>query len=469
MKKIKPNITEVVLRDGQQSLIATRMKTKDMIPALSKMDKVGFSSVEVWGGATYDVCLRFLNEDPWDRLKVFKKYFKNTQLQMLLRGKNLVGYKKYHDSVIELFISNSIKKGINIFRIFDSLNDINNLKSSIEYVNNGGQNSQGTICYTTSPVHNEKYWIKLAKNIEDLGATSLAIKDMAGLLRPQVCFNLVKKLKANLNIPIHIHTHSTTGLADATNFKAYEAGVDNIDTSISSFSNLYAHTATESLISMLYDNENNPYDMKLLTQISEHFHNIRPDYETYEGSMKGVDINMLINQVPGGMLSILEKQLLDLDRSDKLRDLIQEIPRIREDVGYVPLVTPSSQIVGAQALMNVLDEKRYKTLTKEFVDLVNGEYGKVPGKISTKLLKRVEKSKQSEMTSDDLKDTKFYKNKFKNFCNENYLKDLHNSNSHLLNYILFTKESENFYLSNMKNNMNDIIGLQEGFGLYINE
>ena len=469
MKNKKPSITEVVLRDGQQSLIATRMKTRDMLPILSKMDKVGFSSVEVWGGATYDVCLRFLNEDPWERLKVFKKYFKNTQLQMLLRGKNLVGYKQHHDSVIKLFISNSIKKGINIFRIFDSLNDINNLKSSIEYVNKGGQNSQGTICYTTSPVHNEKYWLKLAKNIEDLGATSLAIKDMAGLLRPQVCFSLVKKLKANLNIPIHIHTHSTTGLADATNFKAYEAGVDNIDTSISSFSNLYAHTATESLISMLYENENNPYDMKLLTQISEHFHQIRPDYEIYEGSMKGVDINMLINQVPGGMLSILEKQLLDLDRSDKLKELIQEIPRIREDVGYVPLVTPSSQIVGAQALMNVLDEKRYKTLTKEFVDLVNGEYGKVPGKISSKLLKRVEKSKQSEMSSDDLKDTKFYKNKFKNFCNENYLKDLHNDDLHLLNYILFTKESENFYLSNMKNNMNDIIGLQEGFGLYINE
>ena len=219
----------------------------------------------------------------------------------------------------------------------------------------------------------------------------------------------------------------------------------------------------------IYENENNPYDMKLLTQISEHFHEIRPDYETYEGSMKGVDINMLINQVPGGMLSILEKQLLDLNRSDKLKELIQEIPRIREDVGYVPLVTPSSQIVGAQALMNVLDEKRYKTLTKEFVDLVNGEYGKVPGKISIKLLKRVENSKQSELSNDDLKDTKFYKNKFKNFCNENYLKDLHNDNSHLLNYILFTKESENFYLSNMKNNMNDIIGLQEGFGLYINE
>ena len=469
MKNKKPNITEVVLRDGQQSLIATRMKTKDMIPVLSKLDKVGYSSVEVWGGATYDVCLRFLNEDPWERLKIFKKYFKKTKLQMLLRGKNLVGYKKYHDSVISLFISNSIKKGINIFRIFDSLNDINNLQSSIEYVNKGGQNSQGTICYTTSPVHNEKYWIKLAKDIEDIGAKSLAIKDMAGLLRPQVCYSLVKKLKSNLKIPIHLHTHATTGLADATNFKAFEAGVDNIDTSISSFSNLYAHTATESFISMLYDDKSNPFDMKLLTEISEHFHELRPEYEVYEGSMKGVDINMLINQVPGGMLSILEKQLLDLDRSDKLKQLIDEIPKIREDVGYVPLVTPSSQIVGAQALMNVLDEKRYKTLTKEFVDLVNGEYGKVPGKICSKLLKRIEKSSQVNESANVLQDVNFYKSKFKKFCNNNYLKNLYENDSHLLNYILFSKESEQFYLSNMKNNMNDIIGLQEGFGLYINE
>ena len=469
MKNKKPNITEVVLRDGQQSLIATRMKTKDMIPVLSKLDKVGYSSVEVWGGATYDVCLRFLNEDPWERLKIFKKYFKKTKLQMLLRGKNLVGYKKYHDSVISLFISNSIKKGINIFRIFDSLNDINNLQSSIEYVNKGGQNSQGTICYTTSPVHNEKYWIKLAKDIEDIGAKSLAIKDMAGLLRPQVCYSLVKKLKSNLKIPIHLHTHATTGLADATNFKAFEAGVDNIDTSISSFSNLYAHTATESFISMLYDDKSNPFDMKLLTEISEHFHELRPEYEVYEGSMKGVDINMLINQVPGGMLSILEKQLLDLDRSDKLKQLIDEIPKIREDVGYVPLVTPSSQIVGAQALMNVLDEKRYETLTKEFVDLVNGEYGKVPGKICSKLLKRIEKSSQINESANVLQDVNFYKSKFKMFCNNNYLKNLYENDSHLLNFILFSKESEQFYLSNMKNNMNDIIGLQEGFGLYINE
>ena len=220
---------------------------------------------------------------------------------------------------------------------------------------------------------------------------------------------------------------------------------------------------------MLYDDKSNPFDMKLLTEISEHFHELRPEYEVYEGSMKGVDINMLINQVPGGMLSILEKQLLDLDRSDKLKQLIDEIPKIREDVGYVPLVTPSSQIVGAQALMNVLDEKRYKTLTKEFVDLVNGEYGKVPGKICSKLLKRIEKSSQIDESASDLEDVNFYKSKFKKFCSNNYLKNLYENDSHLLNYILFSKESEQFYLSNMKNNMNDIIGLQEGFGLYINE
>ena len=383
MSSKKPNITEVVLRDGQQSLIATRMKIEDMLPVLSKLDKVGYSSLEVWGGATYDCCLRFLNENPWDRLKVFKKNFKKTKLQMLLRGKNLVGYKEYDDSVIELFIKNAAKEGINIFRIFDALNDIENIKSSIEFVNKEKENSQGTICYTTSPVHNEKYWIKLAKNIEDIGAKSLAIKDMAGLLRPNVGYELIKKLKKNLKIPIHLHTHSTTGLADATNLKAYEAGVDNIDTSISSFSNLYAHTATESFISMIYKDDENPFDMKLLTNIAEHFQSVRPKYVQYEGSMRGVDINMLLYQVPGGMLSILEKQLVDLNKQHRLKDLIDEIPRIREDVGFVPLVTPSSQIVGAQALMNVLDGERYKTLNKEFVDLVNGKYGKIPGKMHT--------------------------------------------------------------------------------------
>ena len=465
MARKLPNISEVVLRDGQQSLIATRMKTEDMRPILSKMDKVGFSSVEVWGGATYDCCLRFLNEDPWDRLKIFKKYFKNTKLQMLLRGKNLVGYKEYSDEVISLFISNAAKHGINIFRIFDSLNDINNIKSSIEFVNRENQNSQGTICYTTSPVHNERYWINLAKNIEDIGAKSLAIKDMAGLLRPKVSYELVKKLKKNLNIPIHLHTHSTTGLADATNFKAYEAGVDNIDTSISSFSNLYAHTATESLISMIYDEENNPFDFNLLSEISEYFQSIRDKYKEYEGSLKGADINMLINQVPGGMLSILEKQLLDLNKQNKYKDLIKEIPKIREDVGYVPLVTPSSQIVGAQALMNVLDGKRYKTLNKEFVDLVMGKYGKIPGKVSSKLKKRVESFDLDD--NNDFILVKEHRINLSKFFKENALKDISKQDTHLLNFILFPKESREFYQSKNKVSMNDIIELQEGFGLYI--
>ena len=465
MPSKKPNITEVVLRDGQQSLIATRMKTEDMLPVLSKLDKVGYSSLEVWGGATYDCCLRFLNENPWDRLKVFKKNFKKTKLQMLLRGKNLVGYKEYDNSVIELFIKNAAKEGISIFRIFDSLNDIDNIKSSIEFVNNEKENSQGTICYTTSPVHNEKYWIKLAKDIEDIGAKSLAIKDMAGLLRPNVGYELIKKLKKNLKIPIHLHTHSTTGLADATNLKAYEAGVDNIDTSISSFSNLYAHTATESFISMIYKDDENPFDMNLLTNIAEHFQSVRPKYVQYEGSMRGVDINMLLYQVPGGMLSILEKQLVDLNKQHRLKDLIDEIPRIREDVGYVPLVTPSSQIVGAQALMNVLDGERYKTLNKEFVDLVNGKYGKIPGKVNSKLLKKIDKNISTD-ESENMTISEYRKD-FSNFCKSNNIKDFSNKDTDLLNYILFNKESKDFYLSSNKNTYNDIVGLQEGFGLYI--
>ena len=466
MKIKKPNITELVLRDGQQSLIATRMKIEDMIPALSNLDKVGYSSMEVWGGATYDVCLRYLNENPWTRLKIFKKYFKNTKLQMLLRGKNLVGYKSYDDSILSLFIKNAAKEGIHIFRIFDALNDISHIKSSIEFVNREGQNSQGTICYTTSPVHNQKYWLKKAKDIEDIGAKSLAIKDMAGLLRPNTCYELVTKLKKNLKIPIFLHTHSTTGLSDATNLKAYEAGVDNIDTSISSFSNLYAHTATESFISMIYGDNDNPYDMKLLTKISDHFNTIRPKYNQYEGSMRGVDINMLLKQVPGGMLSNLEKQLTDLGKQHRLSQLIDEIPKIRKDVGYVPLVTPSSQIVGSQALMNIIDGARYKTLTKEFIDLVNGKYGKIPGEVCPKLLKKVEKN-SSDSNVSETKSILEYKSEFSQFCSENNLKDYSKKETDLLNYILFTNEAKQFYMTLHKSKIDQVIGLQEGFGLYI--
>ena len=466
MKNKKLGITEVVLRDGQQSLIATRLKTDDMIPVLSMLDKVGYSSLEVWGGATYDCCLRFLNENPWDRLKTFKKYFKNTKLQMLLRGRNLVGYKKFDDEIISLFIKNASKEGIDIFRVFDALNDVNNIKTSIDAVNKAKKNSQGTFCYTTSPVHNDKYWLSLAKTIEDMGATSLAIKDMAGLLRPLKAFELIKNLKKNLKIPVYLHTHATTGLSDATNLKAYEAGVDNIDTSISSFSNLYGHTATESFISMIYEDNKNPYDMNLLTKISDYFEKIRPKYQKYEGSMRGVDINMLVNQVPGGMLSILEKQLLDLKKQNKLKALIDEIPKIREDIGYVPLVTPSSQIVGAQALMNILDNSRYKTLTKEFMDLVMGYYGKIPGKICPNLLKKVEKT-YVESKSEDPKSISMYKQEFRQFFNDNSMIDLSSNELDLLNYILFPKEAKDYYVAQDNKPSDDVIGLQEGFGLYI--
>ena len=460
-----PRITELVLRDGQQSLIATRMRLSDMTPILSKLDNVGFSSLEVWGGATYDCCLRFLNENPWERLMAIKSHVKKTDLQMLLRGKNLVGYKKYDDSVIDLFIKKSAEHGIDIFRIFDALNDIDNIKYSIECANKYNTNSQGTISYTISPVHNEKYWLELSKNIEDLGAKSLAIKDMAGLLKPNTAYLLIKKLKKNLNIPIHLHTHATTGLSDATNYKAFEAGVDNLDTSISSFSNLYAYTATESLISMIYDESNNPFNMDELAEISDYFQNIRNKYSKYEGSMKGVDIKMLINQVPGGMLSILEKQLFDLNKSEKLNDLIKEIPRIRKDVGYIPLVTPTSQIIGAQALLNVLDNKRYKNLNKEFIDLVRGEYGKIPGKVNKELLKIID-TRNSDTTDKSQTVTKA-RQEFKNFCNENKLNNLYKNDTDLLNFILFTKESKDFYAKSSSVSMNDLIELQEGFGLYM--
>ena len=460
-----PNITELVLRDGQQSLIATRMTLADMIPILSKLDNIGFSSLEVWGGATYDCCLRFLNENPWERLKVINSNIKKTKLQMLLRGKNLVGYKKYDDTVIDLFIKKSSENGINIFRIFDALNDINNISYSIECANKYDSNSQGTISYTTSPIHNEKYWLKLAKDIEDIGAKSLGIKDMAGLLKPKTAYSLIKKLKKNLNIPIHLHTHATTGLSDATNFKAYEAGVDNIDTSISSFSNLYGHTATESLISMIYDNDDNPFNMDELSEISDYFQNIRNNYKKYEGSMKGVDVKMLINQVPGGMLSILEKQLLDLNKSDKFKDLIKEIPRIREDVGYIPLVTPTSQIIGAQALLNVLDNKRYKNLNKEFIDLVSGGYGKIPGEINKDLLKKI--NSKNYHLNDKCVSVNEARLNFKKFCKDNELDNLYKNDTDLLNFILFKKEAKEFYAKSLALGLDDLIELQEGFGLYM--
>ena len=464
--KINTKITEVVLRDGQQSILATRMKVGDMLPIIPKMDKVGFSSVEVWGGATYDCCLRYLNENPWDRLKLFKKSFKNTKLQMLLRGQNIVGYKKFDDSVVSLFIKNAAKSGIDIFRTFDSLNDISNIESSIRFINANNKHSQGTIAYTTSPIHNNKYWLKLAKNIEDIGATSVAIKDMSGLLRPYEAFDLITLLKKNLKIPIYLHTHATTGLSDATNLKAYEAGVDNIDTSISSFSGTYGHTATESFISMIYKDSKNPYDMKLLNEISEYFANIRVKYADHEGSLKGIDTKMLTNQVPGGMLSNFESQLRDLGMEEKLSDLINEIPKIRKDLGYIPLVTPSSQIVGTQALLNIRNSKRYESLTNEMVDLINGKYGKVKGKINKELKELVKTNYPSKKDKDLLTVTEHKKN-FKQKCIDYELDDLYKNEKHLLNYILFPEVSIDYYCELKRSSEDFMIDLQQGLGIII--
>ena len=309
--------------------------------------------------------------------------------------------------------------------------------------------------------------MKLAKDIEDIGAKSLGIKDMAGLLKPKTAYSLVKKLKKNLSIPIHLHTHATTGLSDATNFKAFEAGVDNIDTSISSFSNLYGHTATESLISMIYDNNDNPFNMDELAKISDYFQNIRIKYSQYEGSMKGVDIKMLVNQVPGGMLSILEKQLSDLNKTDKFDDLVKEIPRIRKDVGYIPLVTPTSQIIGAQALLNILDNQRYKNINKEFIDLVNGDYGKIPGEVNASL-KRIVESK-SYSSNDEALTVENARVNFKEHCVKNNLKALYKNDTDLLNFIFFPKESMEFYKKSSVLSMNDLIKLQEGFGFYMSD
>lgn len=464
--EINTKITEVVLRDGQQSILATRMKVGDMLPIIPKMDKVGFSSVEVWGGATYDCCLRYLNENPWDRLKLFKRSFKKTKLQMLLRGQNIVGYKKFDDSVVSLFIKNAAKSGIDIFRTFDSLNDISNIESSIRFINANNKHSQGTIAYTTSPIHNNKYWLKLAKNIEDIAASSVAIKDMSGLLRPYEAFDLITLLKKNLKIPIYLHTHATTGLSDATNLKAFEAGVDNIDTSISSFSGTYGHTATESFISMIYKDSKNPYDMNLLNEISEYFANIRVKYADYEGSLKGIDTKMLTNQVPGGMLSNFESQLRDLGMEEKLSDLINEIPKIRKDLGYIPLVTPSSQIVGTQALLNIRNSKRYESLTNEMVDLINGKYGKVKGKINKELKELIKTNYPSKKDKDLLTVTEHKKN-FKQKCIDYELDDLYKNDKHLLNYILFPEVSIDYYCELKRSSEDFMIDLQQGLGIII--
>ena len=382
----KIGVTEVVLRDAHQSLLATRFRYKDMEASLKQLDQVGFWSVESWGGAIFDSCIRYLGEDPWERIRKIKSMMPNTPQQMLLRGQNLLGYKHYADDVVKKFVECSKTNGVDVFRVFDALNDPRNMYQAMQSVIDVEGHAQGTISYTTSPVHTIDLWVDLAKNIQDMGAHSLAIKDMAGLLKPYVAFELVSKLKESLEIPIHLHCHATTGMSVATGIKAIEAGLDNIDTSISSMSMTYGHSPTETIISILDGtNRETGLDLDKLIPVAEHFQGVRKKYKSFEGSLSGVDARILASQVPGGMLTNLENQLKAQDSLNRFDEVIQEIPRVREDLGYIPLVTPTSQIVGTQAVINVLSDSRYSTVTNEVKSLLKGEYGSTPAPVSKDL------------------------------------------------------------------------------------
>jgi len=443
----KVGITEVVLRDGIQSLLATRVPLRDLVPIIPVLDKIGYWSMETWGGATYDACIRYLNEDPWERLRTFEALMPNTPQQMLIRGQNLVGYKHYSKNVISSFLEKSSENGIEIFRTFDALNDFENIEFTIKEVKRIGKHAQGTIAYTTSPVHDMSTWLDLGKKIEDSGADSLAIKDMAGLLRPFDAFDLVSNLKQSLSIPIHMQTHATTGMSAATNMKAIEAGIDNIDTSISSLSMTYGHSATETMNAIFEGHEREiDLDMAALEESSDYFKDIREKYSEFEGDMKGVDTTMLVKQVPGGMISSLETQLKSNKQEDKIDLVKNEIPEVRKDFGYPPLVTPASQIVGAQALLNVIDGHRYKNLSNESINLIKGNYGNLPGKIKEDLKKRVDSLDEVGEPLDQ-EELENMKKELRELCLENSLPDLAENEEMLLTYILFPNIALRFFQS----------------------
>ena len=433
----KVGVTEVVLRDGIQSLLATRVPLRDLVSILPALDRVGYWSLETWGGATYDACIRYLNEDPWERLRTFQSLLNKTPQQMLIRGQNLVGYKHYSNAVVSKFLERSAENGIEIFRTFDALNDFNNIEFSIKEVKRIGKHAQGTIAYTTSPVHDLNTWLDLARKIEDAGADSLAIKDMAGLLRPFDAFSLVKELKRSLSIPIHMQTHATTGMSAATNMKAIEAGIDNIDTSISSLSMTYGHSATETMLAIFEDQDRHiDLDLDALDEVSIFFKDIREKYSEFEGGLKGVDSTMLVKQVPGGMLSNLESQLKANKQEDKIDLVKDEIPKVRKDFGYPPLVTPASQIIGAQALLNVMSSRRYENLTNESLNLILGRYGKLPGEIDSDLLAQAESIGIEEMNLDESELDKM-EDELKSLCKDNNLPDISKNLEMLLTYIMF--------------------------------
>lgn len=385
----KVHITDVVLRDGNQSLIATRMRIDDMLPICADLDKAGYWSLEVWGGATFDSCVRFLKEDPWERLRTLRKALPNSRLQMLLRGQNLLGYRHYPDDVVEAFVAKAAENGIDVFRIFDALNDVRNLETAIAATIKAGKHAQGTICYTASPVHTIKGFVKQAKQMAKMGCHSIAIKDMAGLLTPEVTFELVSALKKEIDLPLFLHSHYTSGMASMCQLKAVEAGVDHLDTAISAFAGGTSHPPTETMKAVLEAaGYKTGLDAQLLEKIAAHFREVRRKYHQFESEYNGVDTQVLLSQVPGGMMSNLANQLKEQGALDRIQEVFAEIPRVRKDLGYPPLVTPSSQIVGTQAVLNVLSGKRYETITNEVKRYLQGHYGAAPAEVDGALRKR---------------------------------------------------------------------------------
>ena len=391
MSDKKPlGITELVLRDAHQSLLATRMRIEDMLPIADKLDQVGFWSIESWGGATFDACIRYLGEDPWERIRRLKAAMPNTPQQMLFRGQNILGYRHYADDIVRKFVERCAENGVDVFRIFDAMNDTRNLETAIKAAIEVGKHAQGTISYTVSDVHTIDLWVDMAKRLEDMGSHSICIKDMAGLLRPYTAFELVSRLKETVDIPIHMQCHATTGLSTATCVKAAEAGIDNIDTAVSSMSMTYGHSPTETLVAILEGTDRDTgLDINLIEEIASYFRGVRKKYAKFEGSLRGVDSRILIAQVPGGMLTNLENQMREQGASDKVDDVLEEIPRVRKDLGMIPLVTPTSQIVGTQAVINVLQGERYKVISKETSGVLKGEYGATAIPVNEELQARV--------------------------------------------------------------------------------
>ncbi|MEW8065472.1 MAG: sodium-extruding oxaloacetate decarboxylase subunit alpha [Candidatus Thiodiazotropha endolucinida] len=391
MSEKKPlGITDVVLRDAHQSLFATRMRIEDMLPIAEKLDNVGFWSLETWGGATFDACIRFLGEDPWERIRTLKAAMPKTPMQMLFRGQNILGYRHYADDVVDKFVERAAVNGVDVFRIFDAMNDLRNLETAIKATLKVDKHAQGTMSYTVSPVHNMEYWVDMGKRLEEMGCDSICIKDMAGLLNPYLGYELVTRLKEAISIPIAMQSHATTGMSTATNIKCAEAGIDMLDTSISSMSMTYGHSATESVVAILQESDRDTgLDLNLLQEIAAYFREVRKKYAKFEGSLKGVDSRILVAQVPGGMLTNMENQLKEQGASDKLDQVLEEIPRVRKDLGYIPLVTPTSQIVGTQAVINVLMGERYKSIAKETEGVLKGEYGATPAPVNSELQLKV--------------------------------------------------------------------------------